>query len=479
MKLKSVITIITLILIFIILVIILIINVRVPLSSVEQSYINDKILRIFNISFLMSKPSRDIFGNLLFEEISYKPEFYLGGITTDYESFMRFIKQETNVILLKAISNTFNFSELSKIIGRLGLTDEDMFEISTNVLNLYIDKISEHSFDSLIMGGEAVDKNIFYNHSEKFINGWVDASAEISEMEISISKEIDTIKKEMENLINNFREETYSYYVNVSRSKRNIKSIDIFIKELDGEIKYLKSELTSHQKRIDDIFSKLSILREGYKIAWDEKVNIIKKNPEKYISRYISDFPIYVIRKLMKYNLLGIPEVMYVKDVEYRIVHSNNTFIINVIGKWNDNDFKFDGFFSNSVWGGTVKLGNIERNLGIDNIEATFSVIPFADTLGGEYKYNVKVEGGDRKNIFKTLFTNQNFVEKVISELTSEKGFVSMFVEEEVDNLLRSYKEQFDRYKVGIIKDTRKIFDNFRIKVEKSKIKLKKSIEGV
>lgn len=457
-------------------VILVIYGVRLPISSTNMDYILNKISSLFGIPFVLDKGYRDLRGNIVFGEVSYKPEFYGKDFYTPYDSFINFLSGSTNSICFSFYSNSLNFQDLSRVIGRLGLSEEEVFDIATNVVDYYVDNISSNSFTNLFAEGKIKNKDIFYKNSEKLINAWIDVSVRISKLELEISKNVDSVKKQMEEDFNSFRQEVYTEYLkDFEKGKAKVTS-DIFVNLLDKEMALLKTNLVSCQNKVDSIYSKLSILKEGYKIGWEQRVEMLKKDPQKYVERYISMFPYYLIKRLVSFNFLEIPEILSLRNPKYCLVVSNNVILLNISGyMWQGGEFYFEGVVSNGVWNGNIdfkKLNNISK---ISDVSASFYFKPFQDTLNGDYVCNVKLKDKQPKEVLLSLITNQKFVENIIRELTSEEGFVSLFISDESDNLFRSYREQYQRYKVGIEKDVKKVYYEFKVEVEKSKQKLKKS----
>ncbi|MFN4244949.1 MAG: hypothetical protein ACK4F9_02225 [Brevinematia bacterium] len=455
--------------------IIFVTSVRFPLGSTDLDYIVRKSGELLSLNFSVLNASRDIGGRIFFEEVSYLPEFYGKLFVSDYDELVNFLSGRTNYFSFSLKSNFINFRELSESMKSLGLSYDEIFNIVTNFLSLYLDKISIESFSNFIEDGKVKDRDLFYRHSDYMISSWLNVSTKISKMELKISEYVDRTKKNMENYFNSFRQSAYIEYIDAFSKGKTSVSADDFVKFLDDVIAKSKGILVEYQKKVDDIYSKLSVLREGYKLAWDQRVEMFKKDPDKYVSRYVSNFPYFLIKKLVNYNFLSIPSDLNLKDSRYGILVSNNIVFVELEGKlFGGGNFKFKGFFSNENLVGEVELGGLRNYSGVDKISAQFRGKLFMDTLGGEYEYTIDLGGKLAKDIVISVVTNYNVVEKVLKELTSENGFISIFIEEENDNLFRSYSEQYKRYELGIIKDVYNVYKEFLVKLEKEKMKLRK-----
>lgn len=451
---------------------------KFPFPSTDLDYLNKKLVEKLGLTFEVKNAYKDIFGNV-FLDVSYLPEFYASKVKIKYDDLFSFLLSGEKISFY-CESNSINFADLSVIIGYLGLSDEERFTIATNVVNYYMNTISNTSISNLL-----VDRDVFYKYSDKFINAFVDVSVKMTKMELEVSKDVDKIKKDMEQYFYNFREDSYKEYLLLS-SRGNVRvSSDVFIKNLDSSVKDLKNKLISYHKKVDDVFSKLSLLKEGYKIAWDERVKMIKSEPQKYIDRYVMFFPYYLTRMLIRYYYVDVPKVLHLRDVEYTLSSSNGIIYFTLEGKeFNSNCRVFaDVVVSNGIWDGIVKYYNSDGNetyldSGKKVVLVKYVFKPFMDTLNGEYKCKfIYSTNFNFTNFVYSTLTNISVVGKVINYMFSEEGFVDSFINEEVDNLFRSYSSQYERYKKGILEDVNKLKKEFYLEVEKEKIKLRKSYQ--
>lgn len=450
--------------------------IRLPLSSTEVDYVNKKLSSIFGIPFVLTKGEKDVWGNVIFREVSYTPEFFGSDFVAKYSDVLSFLSLETNSITFSLHSNSINFQELAEVISSLGIGKEKLFDIATNIVKHFIDRLSSNSFSNLAENGKIRNKDIFYHHSDKLLSAWIDVSVKMSHLEIELSRSVDNIKKLMESNVDNFRKDVYSDYLyNAEKGNVHITS-DVFVKLLDGEIATVKSNLVTYQKKVDDIYLKLSFLREGYKLGWDEKSNMLKRNPQKYLERYVSNFPYYIIRKIMNYEFVKVPKILVLRDPKYLVKVENNTVHVSVKGEiWDGGRISFNGSFSNRVWSGKMELSGIKNTLGIGKVVVNFSANLFMDTLGGEYKSTVEPDKEELNEIVVSFLTNSRVIDGIIRDLTTEEGFVSALVEDEIEALFRSYKEQYERYRAGILKDIEKVYREFLKEIEKRKRGLRKS----
>lgn len=447
--------------------------IKFPLSSTDLDYVSKKFGNLVGIPFSFRLGVKDLRGYVIFDEVSYLPEFYGNNVIVKAENLFSFLGGNTNSLNFYVYSNSVNFLDISTVAGRLGLDDNEMFEIITNVFDKYLEKVSIQSFSNLLVNGEVKNRDIFYHYSEVFTREWLNLSVKISRLELGISKDVDKIKKDMEEYFNNFRGYAYSVYMDdYSKGYTRVPS-EVFVENLEKEVSSLRNVFLKYLSKVDEVYSKLSYLREGYKSAWDMRVEMLKKNPEKYVERYISDFPVYLIKRLISYNFLGLPEVISLKDMYYELVYDG---VVRIKGKgkvFSGGEIDFDGTFSNSTLIGRMSLRNLNNDL-VKNANISFSGFLYGDSLNGEYECMVDIGKPNRDFIFSVL-TNDSFINKVIDELLSEKGFVLVFALQEGDNLFRSYLDQYQRYKVGILRDINKLKEEFRKEVEKSKQKLRKS----
>ncbi|MEN2998434.1 MAG: hypothetical protein ABDH28_05305 [Brevinematia bacterium] len=451
--------------------------VKLPISSTELDYVNKRTSAVFGIPLGINKGYRDLMGNIILEEVSYSPEFFGSRFVAKYNEVLNFLSGITDYLEFSFHSNSVNFQDLSRVIGSLGMSDEEIFNIVTNLVSYYIDKISIESFSNIIVDGKIRNKDIFYHHAEKLINAWIEVSVRMSMLEIELSKEADSFKKKMESVVDSLRQEIYSEYLEELQKGRTSLPSDLFVQFLDREVAVVKSNLTSYQKKIDAIYQKLSVLREGYKIGWDEKGNMLKRDPQKYIDRYLANFPYYLIKRLVSYEFISLPKILVLENPIYRMRLTNGRVFLEVEGKvWGrSGNFHFRGFLGQGKIDGTIGISSFENIANIKNVVVNFSSKLFMDTLNGEYDCKVEIDSGVPEEVARSIFTNSKVIESVIRELTSEEGFVSTFVLDEVDNLFRSYKSQYEKYRVGIIKDMEGVYREFLKEVEKSRHKLRKS----
>ncbi|MCX8096070.1 MAG: hypothetical protein N3D81_01070 [Spirochaetes bacterium] len=453
--------------------------IRLPVGSTETDYMNKRLGKNLNLSLNVNNLKRDLFGNIIAEEVSYLPEFYGNYCIARYDDLIGFLEVSTNNITFTIHSNSINLSELSKIIASLGLSYEERFSISTNVIELYLVEVSSNTFTNLVENGVLKSKDIFYKHTDKLTSAWVDISVEISKLELGISKSVDEVKKGMEDLLNKFRDDVYSYYIKQSSAKGVSKGINEFITELDREIQNLKSNLIDYQKRVDEEYSKLRILREGYKTAWDQKIEILKKNPQKYVDLFILNFPVYLLERLERYRFINVPQVLTLKNASYTLSTTNNNIEISIHGDiYTGGKFRFVGGISNGTWYGTANFEGIESKVNISSFSVDFEFEPFMDTLNGEYRYRFITDPKfNLTNLIYNFLTNKQNIKKILEEITSEEGFVTSLIDNEVERIATSYKIQFERYKENILRNINNLKSLYEKEVENSKQKLKKSIK--
>lgn len=452
--------------------------IKLPVGSTETDYVNKRLGKSLNLSLNVNNLKRDLFGNIIAEEVSYLPEFYGDYCIARYDNLIGFLEGSTNSITFTVRSNSINLLELSRIIASLGLSHEEMFSISTNVIKIYLDEVSSNTFTNLIENGVLKNKDIFYKYADKLTSAWVDVSVEISKLELGISKSVDEVKKGMEDILNKFRDDMYSYYIKQSSAKGVPKRIDEFITELDREIQNLKSNLIEYQKRVDEEYSKLRILREGYKTAWDQKIEILKKNPQKYVDLFILNFPVYLLERLERYRFINVPQVLTLRNASYTLSTKNNNIEISIYGDiYTGGRFRFVGIISNGTWYGIANFEGIESKVGVSSFSVDFEFEPFMDTLNGEYRCRFIADlKFSPTNLIYNFLTNKQNIRKILEEVTSEEGFVASLIDNEVERIITSYKSQFERYKENILRNINKIKTLYEREVENSRQKLKKSI---
>ncbi|MGB9621240.1 MAG: hypothetical protein ACPL4C_02235 [Brevinematia bacterium] len=466
------------VLLFLIFPLSLVFFIKFPFPSTDLDYINRKLTDRLGLVFELKNVYKDVFGNV-YMDVAFQPEFYAEGVSVKYDDLLSFLS-EGNQITFTVRSNSINFTDLYLVIGYLGLNDEERFYIATNVVGEYLKKVDNATISNLL-----ISKDIFYKYNDKFINAWLDVSVKITKLELGVSKKVDEVKRKVENYFNNFREEVYKDYLLLSSKGQSKITSDVFVMKLDESVKNLKGKLISYQKKIDDTYSKLSLLKEGYKIAWDEKTKMIKSDPQKYIQRYITVFPYYMIRKLVNYPYIEMPKILQLKNVKYSLSKSNEVIYLTLDGDVYNSSYKFhtDVSISNSYWVGILKYYNFEGNKTyIDSnkkiVVLRYTFKPFMDTLNGDYNYEfIYSEDFNITNVVYSILTNASVVDKLVKYMFSEEGFVDSFINEEIDNLFRSYTLQYEKYRQGILKDIEELRKAFYLEVEKEKIKLKKSYQ--
>lgn len=449
-------------------------GLKFPLSSTDLDYISRKFGNLTKIPFSFREGKKDLRGNIFFEEVSYLPEFYGKGVVINSDNLFLFLENKTNFLRGYISSNSINFQDISSVIGKLGFSEDEMFDIITNVIDKYLNKVSVQSFSNLLVGGSVKNKDVFYQHSEIFTREWLDLSVKISRLELGVSRDVDKVKKEMEELFYGFRSQVYSMYIDDYSKGYTKVSSEVFVEILEKEISRLRDEFLKYLSKVDEVYSRLSYLKEGYKTAWDTRVEMLKRAPDRYIERYISDFPVYLIRKLIDYNFLGIPKILVFRDGYYELGYYDDR--ITVKGRANlfeGGKVEFEGIFSNSLVVGYVNFRDLNNKM-LRNVSVEFIGNLIGDSLNGEYECKVDV-GRNRKEFILSILSNDSFIDEILRNLTSEEGFVSVFVVQEGDNLFRSYKEQYERYKAGILRDINRLKEDFRKELEKSKQKLRKS----
>lgn len=451
---------------------------RFPLSSTDLDYITKKFGNIVKMPFSFRKGAKDLRGNVFFEEVSYLPEFYGKEVRVSSDNLFLFLEGRTNTVSFYIFSNSINFQDISEIVGRLGLSEDEMFELITNTMDKYLSKISLKSFSNLVVDGKIKNRDIFYTYSEVFTREWLDLSVRISRLELEISREVDRVKKEIENYFESFRSQVYSKYIEDYSKGYVTMSSEVFVEVLEREVSKLREVFLKYLKKVDEVYSRLSLLKEGYKTAWDARVEMLKKNPDKYLERYISEFPIYLIRKLVDYNFLGIPRILTFRDSHYTLTCVQDG-VIKIEGKgkfFEGGEIEFKGIFSNSTLVGNAYFRNL-RNGKLRDVRVEFRGDLVGDSLSGKYECRVDV-GRDNREFVASVLRDERFIDEILKSLTSEEGFVSVFVVQEGDNLFKSYYEQYKRYRNGILEDINKLRENFRKEVEKFKQKLRKSYLG-
>lgn len=466
------------VIILVIIIFVVIWFIRLPVGSTEMDYINKRLGKNLNLNFNVKNLKRDLFGNVIAEEVSYLPEFYGNYCIANYEDLINFLQGSTNRITFTIQSNSMNLLELSRIIGSLGLSYEERFIISTNVVQLYLNEVNSNTFTNLVEGGVLKNRDIFYKHADKLTSAWVDMSVEISKLELNISKDVDRTKKSMEELLNRFRDDIYSYYIRQSSVARISENLGEFMTELDSEMQKLKNTLIEYQKKVDEEYSRLRTLREGYKMAWDQRIEILKKNPQKYVDMFILNFPVYLLERLERYMFVKIPHVLALRNVSYTLSTTNGNIELSIYGEIiTGGKFGFVGNISNRTWFGIANFEGVESKVGISSFSVEFEFEPFMDTLNGEYRYKfIPSSKVNLTNLIYNFLTNKQNITKILEEITSEEGFVSSLVDSEIERIVASYRNQFEGYKNEILRNITKLKGLYEKEVEKSKQKLKKSI---
>jgi hypothetical protein len=350
------------ILILLALVVVLSLMIRFPVSSTTVSYINEKLVNLVGIGINIRNVTTGLLG-MTIEEVSYVPDFYAKDVSIDYEKLVSFFEGKTNSITFFVSSNSFDFASFSKVIPILGIEEEIRVEVATNLLPIYVDKIGNRI--SNLTENYEKDKSILLKYPEKFTSYWLDASYEISKVSLELSREVSKRKQEIYKILKDFENEVpKEYFELVSKNKINTPS-HIFAKNFDKKLKEVRDNITNYEKEIDSISSKISLLNEGYKIAWDEKAKMIKQNPESYFKRYISLFPYYLAREIANYKFIDLPDRLNIKNVTYTFTKESKGKKVKIEGFMLDGRKVFTEFFvtnESNTWNGIIKITKTSKD---------------------------------------------------------------------------------------------------------------------
>lgn len=461
------------ILILLALVVALSLMIRFPVSSTTVSYINEKLVNLVGIGINIRNVTTGLLG-MTIEEVSYVPDFYAKDVSIDYEKLISFFEGKTNSITFFVSSNSFDFASFSKVIPTLGIEEEIRVEVATNLLPIYIDKIGNR-ISNLIENYEK-DKSILLKYPEKFTSYWLDASYEISKVSLELSREVSKRKQEIYKILKDFENEVpKEYFELVSKNKINTPS-HIFTKNFDQKLKEVRDNITNYEKEIDSISSKISLLNEGYKIAWDERVKMIKQNPESYFKRYISLFPYYLAREIANYKFIDLPDRLNIKNVTYTFTKESEGKKVKIEGFMLEGRKVFTEFFvtnESNTWNGIIKITKTSKdttkikNGKVEDLVCNFSFTPVS-SLSGKLEIQIIPEIDKKELLYKTL-TNETVINEILNRMTKVENLIDILLSAEVDNLLRSYKDQYKRYYNGILKDSDKVVLDFKKYVEKAK----------
>jgi|GEM_PF-3587549 len=451
---------------------------RLPVGSTTVSYINEKLVKLVGIGVNIKNVTTGPLGTKI-EEISYIPDFYAKDVSVDYDELVSFFEGKTNSTTFFVSSNSFDFSSFSKVISVLGIEENIRIEVATNLLPFYINKVS-NKISNLIVRYEK-DKSILLKDPEKFTMYWLDASYEISKMSLGLNREVNERKQKIYKILKDFENEVpKEYFELVSKGKAKHPSY-VFAKMFDQKLAEIRNNITNYEKKIDSISSKISLLNEGYKMAWDERTKMIKQDPESYFKRYISLFPYYLARELANYKFINLPDRLNMKSVKYTFTKENEGTEVEIEG------YMFDGrkviskfFVTNQIntWNGIIKITRSDKdtttikNGKVEDLLCNFSFTPVS-SLSGELNIQVIPETNKYELLYNTL-TNTLVIDEVLNNMTKVENLLNIILGTEVDNLLRSYKEQYKRYNDGILKDVDKVVLDFKKYVEKSKSELLK-----
>ena len=458
---------------FFTLAIVLSLVIRIPVGSTTTSYINEKIVKLVGIGVNIKNITTGLIG-MRIEELSYAPDFYAKDIRVDYNEFIMFFEGKNNSITFLVSSNSFDFSSFSKEISTLGIEEEIGINVATNLLPTYIDKI-DYRISNLIRSYEQ-NKDILLKYPEKFTTYWLDASYEISKMSLELNKEVSKRKQKIYKLLKDFENEVPKEYFKLANKGKAKEPSYVFAKNFDKKLAEIRASITNYEKEIDNILSKISLLNEGYKIAWEEKTKMIKQKPESYFQRYISTFPYYLAMELANYKFIDLPDRLNMKNVSYTFRKESEGMTVKIEGHMLDGRKVYAEFKTSDqdkTWKGILKILKTKsetttiKDGKAENLVLHFSFTPIS-SLSGEIKVQLVPEINKYELLYNTL-TNETVINKILTKMTDLENIIDIILTAEVDNLLRSYKEQYKRYYNGILKDVDKVVLSFEKHIQKSK----------
>ncbi len=442
--------------------------VKFPVSTVEKDYIVKKFAKIAEKHLSIESMYRSWFGDTFAKAVYIDNLIYFSNVSFRFGDLFDFMTNENvGSFDFFAQSATLKLPVLCDNIAFLGLQTEDRVDIVTNIVESYKKEIT-----NLVQYlGEHFERNkdIFRKNDDKLILVWLDVSEKISRRNVILNREVSKKLGRAEEFVRNFSSDVLS--------KAFYKSGDysLVTQIVQSEQQKLEEEFKKLESEVSGILSKIEILNDGYRMAWDLRKQSFLNSPERYFEKYAKNILYFSSMALANYRYIPVKREIKLKDAKISITVVSNLYRLSMSGYYHHYKFVAD-LVLGDMWNGVIKMyttsesGNIVKDNKVENVALSVVLYPSKEVF--DEKVTVQVINGNSRKIAQTILSSEGMKKYLLSNITNMNFFLDVTLESEVYNMIGSYDLQFEKYYRGILNEVDQKVKGFEKKVNATKSRI-------